>query len=321
MRQLSVYGYTLATDHPLVSFLDPSDKEPDAVFTCQAGGLTHAEAGTLVYQSVLPGAGDEALFSLFRMSDGFRLHYSGTADFLIRADRIDCRLHDPEYAYWVEIALLGPVFSFWLELHGSIALHASAVVQPPNAIGFIASSKSGKTSLASSFVKEGAALLTDDILPLYLSEEGSVMARPGYPQMRMWADQARVFAGDPAAFPLVHPDFDKRRIPAATLGNFHGTPARLSVLFLPERVSAPDSSEITLTRVQTQEALITLLQNSFAAAVLERMPEMQVPRLRMLAGILQRIPVFRLSYPEGYDRLPAVREQILRFLEGRDDSR
>jgi hypothetical protein len=320
MRQFSVYGYTLATDHPLVSFLDASDREPDVVFTCQPGVPVHDEPGSLVYASVLPGAGDEGLFSLFRMSDGFRLHYSGTADFLIRGDRIDCHLHDPDYTYWVEIALLGPVLSFWLELHGSIALHASAVVQSVGAIGFIASSKSGKTSLASSFVKEGAGLLTDDILPLYLSQGGDVMARPGYPQMRMWADQAQVFAGDPSRFPLVHPDFDKRRIPAATLGHFHGTPARLSALFLPERSPACDAKGVTLTRVQTQEALVTLLQNSFAAAVLERMPEMQVQRLRTLAGILQRIPVFRLDYPEGYERLPGVREQIISFLERLVDS-
>ena len=320
MRQFRVYGYTLATDHPLVSFLDPSDKKPDVVFACQPGGSTHAEPGTLVYESVLPGAGDEGLFSLFRVSDGFRLYYSGTADFLIRGDRIDCHLHDADYTYWVEIALLGPVFSFWLELHGSIALHASAVVQPAGAIGFIASSKSGKTSLASSFVKDGAGLLTDDILPLYLSQEGDVMARPGYPQMRMWADQARVFAGDPSRFPLAHPDFDKRRIPAATFGNFHDAPAQLSALFLPERSSASDSVGVSLTRVPTQDALVILLQHSFAAAVLERMPEMQVQRLRTLAAILQRIPVFRLNYPEGYERLPGVREQIISFLERLGDS-
>jgi len=329
MNRVHVYGYTLETDHPLVSFLAPSDEPPDLVFTCTADFEPPRESGELIYESVLPGAGDEGLFSLYRMERGFKLHYSGTADFYIGNDQIHCHLLDPVYDYWVEIALLGPVLSFWLELRGSIALHASAVVRQGKAIGFIAASKSGKTSLAASFMEDGARLLTDDILPLHLTERGGVMARPGYPQLRMWPDQARVFAGDPARYPLAHPDYEKRRVPAAVIGGFHGDPAPLSALLLPERggpappappgppappLGAP--SGVTLSRVPTQEALMILLRSSFAASVLERMPEMQIRRLGILAEILQKIPVFRLEYPEGYDRLPEVRNRLIQLLDG-----
>lgn len=319
MTRVLVYGYTLETDHPMVSFLASSDEPPDLVFTCRADFEPPRATGELIYESVLPGAGDEGLFSLFRMEHGFRLHYSATADFYIQDDQIHCHLLDPAYEYWVEIALLGPVLSFWLELQGSIALHASAVVRNDSAIGFIAASRSGKTSLAASFMEDGTRLLTDDILPLHLTDRGSVMARPGYPQLRMWPDQARVFAGDPARYPLAHPDYDKRRIPAAIIGGFHADPAPLSALLLPERGGpgpAGVPSGVALSPVPVQEALMILLRSSFAASVLERMPEMQVRRLGILAEILQKIPVFRLKYPEGYHRLPEVRTRLVQLLEG-----
>src|SRR5690606_6250785 len=133
-----------------------------------------------------------------------------------------CELLNPEDAYWVEIALLGPVLSFWLELRGIVALHASAVAVGEAGIGFVAGTKAGKTALAASFVEAGARLLSDDILPVHpISPDGRLVARPGYPQLRMWPDQAVRFAGDPKAYPLAHPDFDKRRIPASRIGGFH----------------------------------------------------------------------------------------------------
>jgi hypothetical protein len=313
MPRVSVYGYTLQTGHPLVSFLEPTEAEPDVVFTCGSGPPASNGTPDLIYESVLPGTAEEGLFSLYRLKEGFKLRYAGTADFYIDEDRIHCHLLDPHYAYWVEIALLGPVMSFWLELRGSIALHASAVVAQDVAIGFMAGPEAGKTSLAASFVKRGARLLSDDILPVHPSPGGGVVARPGYPQVRMWPDEVRRFAGDPGRYPLAHPDHDKRRIPVSVLGSFHGEPVRLACLMVPERRPEP-GADIVLERLAGAEALMTLLRASFAAAVLEHMPEMQARRLSLVARILRSVPVYRLRYPAGFDRLPRVHAKIMQAL-------
>ncbi len=306
-----VYGYTLATEHPMASCLEPSEAEADVVFTCRPGPEELPGAEELLYRSVLPGADEDGLFTFYRLADdAFRLVYPTTADFVIRHDRIDCRLFDARYAYWVEIALLGPVLSFWLELRGSIALHASAVVDAGAAIGFIATSKSGKTSLAASFMAGGAALLTDDILPLHRTAAGQIMARPAFPQLRMWPDQVHVFAGDPSNYPRAHPDYDKRRIPASAVGTFHGEAVRLGALCLPERAPHQASAKIALSRIEGHEAFMCLLQSSFAASVLERVPELQQRRLSVVADIVRHVPIYRLSYTEGFDHLHDVRSQV-----------
>jgi hypothetical protein len=320
MNRYHLYGYTLATDHRLASFLASSDEEPDLVFVCKASAEEAPASQELVYRSVLPGFGNESLFSFFRLDDGaFRLYYPRTADFVIRRDRIECRLFDPQYAYWVEIALLGPVLSFWLELRGSIALHAAAVVVAGEGVGFIAASKAGKSSLAATFMAAGAALLADDILPLDRAVTGEIMARPAFPQLRMWPDQVRAFAGDPADFPLAHPEYDKRRVPASAVGGFHGQPVRLGALFLPERAAPMAHSDGEVYPIGGRDAFMTLLQASFAATVVEHIPDMQARRLSVVGDIVRRVPVYRLSYPDGFDRLPDVRSLITRALTQRVD--
>lgn len=321
MRRYRIYGYILQTDHHLTSYLTPSEEKADLEFVCRPSAEEAPASQQLVYRSVLPGIGDESLFSFYRLGDdSYRLFYSGIADFVIRRHHIECRLFDPQYAYWVEIALLGPVLSFWLELRGSIALHASGVVETGEAIGFIAASKSGKTSLAASYMTGGAELLADDILPLHRSEAGQIVARPAYPQLRMWPDQVRAFVGDPSSFPLAHPEFDKRRIPAGVLGDFHDGLVRLGALCLPERARPDECADIAVSRLGGTEAFMLLLQSSFAASVLEHMPEMRVRRLSLVADIVRSVPVYRLVYPHGYERLPDVRSRIARVLSHTADS-
>lgn len=310
MPRYDIYGFVLETDQPVASSLIRTDAPPDVVFSRGVRPEHTQRDFECVYDSSLPGLGDEALFSLYRSEHLFKLRYSGTADFYIDAHTIQCRLLDPKYAYWIEIALLGPVMSFWLELRGLIALHAAAVVHEGRAIGMMASSTSGKTSLAASMMQNGSALLTDDIMPVSLTDK-TVTAHPGYPQMRMWPDQAAQFVSDPTSFPLAHPDFDKRRLPAGEIGGFHSDPAPLETILLPTRT---DLDETRLERVPRPEAVFALLRGSFAASILESMPDFQARRLKQVSHIVSCVPVYRFSYPQGYDRLPDVVDDLLTLL-------
>jgi hypothetical protein len=44
------------------------------------------------------------------------------------------------------------------------------------------------------------------------------------------------------------------------------------------------------------------------------MPEMQARRLSLVARILRSVPVYRLRYPAGFDRLPRVHAKIMQTL-------
>ena len=104
----------------------------------------------------------------------------------------------------MEIRLLGPVFSFWLELQGIPVLHASAVLVEGQAVAFLSSNYGGKTSLAATLMQAGHPLLTDDFLPVERGD-GLYLGRPGYPTMRMWPEEAEHFLGSYEDLGLVHP--------------------------------------------------------------------------------------------------------------------
>ena len=152
----------------------------------------------------LPGAAGDGgnLITVHRM-DGFDvIHVANSADYYIWPEKIIAHLLNPRYRDRIEIDLLGWILSLWLELHHVLAIHASAVVTRHGAIGFISGNRGGKSALAAAFVKGGYPLLTDDILAVGKGEGPGFFARPGYPQMRMWPDEAEYFMGSARVFLL-----------------------------------------------------------------------------------------------------------------------
>jgi hypothetical protein len=59
---------------------------------------------------------------------------------------------------------------------------------------------------------------------------------------------------------------------------------------------------------------MTLLSESFIPQTAESLG-LQGRRLEVLGALVRQAPVRRVSYPEGYDRLPRVRDRIIRDLE------
>lgn len=211
----------------------------------------------------------------------------------------------------MEMRLLGPVLSFWLERLGIPTLHASAVRLGQGAAGFLSQSGGGKSSLAAAFVQAGAPLLTDDVLPIEeIAESGETfLARPGYPQMRLEPDGARHLLGRIDGLKPVSPDDTKLHVPigAEGFGAFHDSPLPLTALYVVERGGNPGI--VPLTR---REAVIELVRHSFSPYLVEALG-LQPRRLDLFARLVRQVPVLRLSYPSGFEHLPGVVEAVLNF--------
>ena len=312
-----LYGLTMASDFPFRNRLAKCAGAPDLIFTrvFEAPEEFDPDAQPPVYASAIRPGDHVPFFRIYALRVGtvdemLVFNYPDSADHYLYSDRIVTHLRYPGYDYLVEIQLLGDVLSVWLERRGLIALHASAVVVGDAAIGFLASNKGGKTSLAASLMQAGCPLLTDDILPLEATE-GGVIGHPGFPQMRMWPEVAAHFLGDWSDTEIVHPAFTKRRIPVGPqgLGSFHDRPVPLARLFVPEMID-DDSQQVEMEPLSTREVLAQLLGNSFAAGWIDALG-WQHRRLNVLARTASMVPVLRLRYPRGMDRLPQVRQAIL----------
>jgi hypothetical protein len=213
----------------------------------------------------------------------------------------------------IEIYLLGYVFACWLEWRGMPALHASAVVVDGHAAAFLSSGGGGKSSSAVALMQAGNTLLTDDILPIE-HVGGAYLGRPGLPQMRMWPEQARHFLGRYEDLDLVHPSVSKRRVPIEEggFGAFCSVPRPLACVYLPERRDPADwGTRIEIEQVPLREAVMALIGHSFVAPVVGALG-LHPHRLGFFARMVSRVPVRRVVYPSGYDRLPLVKDAILK---------
>jgi hypothetical protein len=307
-RRWTLYGLVVTTPHRFVNRLVETDAPAQLwIRPVEAPPLAPGwDAVTPSYRS--PAMIDERQHFLdVVVTPGATVfRFSEVVDFFVMDGGIAYQLHDTSYAHMVELHLLGFVLSYWLERSGRPALHASAVVVDGHAIGFLSNHGGGKTSLAATLVRLGYPLLSDDIVALTLSD-GGTFAHPGYPQMRMWPEQARHFVGHDD-LELVHPGLTKRRVPVGRdgLGTFDGNPRPLAALYLPQR---RDGGEVEFETMPVGPALFELVRHTFLTGIVEG-AGLATSRFAALGAVVGEVPLRIVRYPNGLDLLPAIAERI-----------
>ncbi len=311
-RCYRVYGITVETDFPFRTPLIPVDETPDLTFTrvWDPPAVGPWRDGEPIFESQYVLDDGESQVRLYRRDDFHVFRQAGVADYYMWPDRIVCHQQDEAATEVVELYFLSLLTGFWLESRGTVVLHASGVSVNERAVVFLATNTGGKTSLSTSLMQAGHPLLTDDFLAVTLSEETAV-GHPGFPQMRMWPDLADHFLGGHVHLPLVLPETEKRRVLVELegLGSFCTAARPLSRLYLPVRVDDP-GVPIRVEPIPPQQALIELVRESFLGTVLEK-AGLHRERFARLASLVGQVPMARLVYPSGLDRLPQVRDVIL----------
>jgi hypothetical protein len=297
-----LFGIQLATDLHLRSYLSPASGTSD--LHVEISDRAPAEWGPAV-KAVETGSGRVPGYHYHERANGVDVVIlPGVADWYYGEDRVVCHLQDRRYSSRMEIFLLGTGLAYWLELRGILALHAAAVEVGGRAIGFLASNRGGKSTLAVAMMQAGHPLLTDDVMAVQRTSEGFV-ARPSYPQLRLWPAQAEALLGDVTGLEFVHPWIRKFRVPVGQrFGTFASGARPLAAIYLPERLSDP-GADIAISPLSNGEALREVQAGSFIPMLAETAwggPR----RLMHLAALLRSTPVRRISYPEGVEHLPAV---------------
>ncbi len=93
----------------------------------------------------------------------------------------------------IRLYLLGTCMGAILLQRKILPLHGSAVVIDGKAYAIVGDSGAGKSTLASAFLKRGYSLLSDDVIPVSMSEENGPMVTPAYPQQKLWLESLNQF--------------------------------------------------------------------------------------------------------------------------------
>lgn len=241
-------------------------------------------------------ADDQALLSWRDVGD-FRVRDGAVIDYAPR-EGVDPAL--------TSLPLLGPVMGVLLQSRGLLTLHGSAIALDNGVAIFLGDKGAGKSTTAATLVQAGKALLTDDIVAI----EGGPPPRlhPAYPQVKLTreAETAIAVAAQPMARP--HPDFEKTRL--LIEAPFDPAPRPPAVAFVLQRGSA-----FALAPLAGADALMALMRFSYATRFGRALihGRTAAAHLRQCADLARRIPVQRLTVPNGLERLQGLPV----WLEGR----
>ena len=252
-----------------------------------------------------------SLLQLFRTDAGLllKIDCEGSGSFEYRPEGIGIHWKregtGPEHYFQTLGAAL------WLERKGIPCIHANALDTGREAIGLLAPSRTGKSTLTAALLEAGMQMMTDDMLALHPTREGWRVF-PGWPRLRFWPDMAANLLGrDPAPMERVHERFEKRILDLQENRRWAHceSPRPLKALYLLDRQAEP-SGEVRITSLSPGEAMLHLLQNSMLADAYRPLG-LERARLEVLAGVVGRIPLWRIRYPSGLERLPEVARAIV----------
>jgi hypothetical protein len=307
----SIYGITFSTTLSFCSPLPSSTNSPILHIGTQNGVLPLDDAIPL---TTLPTEywNLAAPKAVYRLNDQDILQFPRGDQIVIQPQEISYH-HGGQHKIYLDlmdIRLLGSGFAWWLLRQGKIPFHAGSVVVDGQAILFSAESGTGKSTLMCSLLSQGIGLHCDDFVTVHLSEaEQKILASSAYPQMRLWPASIEQFIGSPDQYPSVFHGGRKRRVP---VGEKWGT-------FLPG--TFPVSRIYLLERREDEEGPITLEKYQGHAAFMQLLAAMTMGCFfplndfeaiwSIIEEFANQVPVYQLSYPSGWQWLPAVKEAIL----------
>ena len=312
MRHFAIYDAVVQSEFPFRFPFSEIDAPANLTVEVVGGGVA-SDGGALIFET----DNDELappLRRIERRADGtdlltfFNEDQVELSDGWIRYRIVNESYEAPWLHHFVELRLWGSSCAWWLLRRGRLPMHGGAMRLDDGATLFMAVAGTGKSTLMASLINQGYPLLSDDLTPLWIDDRGVATIASGYPQMRMWPETVRQFVGDPADFAQVYPWQEKRLIRiGAPWGRFQQGQFPLKKIVLLGRREGHEGP-ITVEMLAGHEAFMTLMVGMFQAAV---RPTRELPTIwEQLSPIVDTIPLFRLSYPSGWEQLPAVHAQL-----------
>lgn len=247
---------------------------------------------------------------LYRRAGYDVLSFTDVADFYVREKSIEFSLRNARYSYLMEIHFLGTVMCHWLESRGIPVLHSSNTIVNGKVVALLSHGMSGKTTLTAALMRCGYPLLNDGCLPLGRNE-AYFFGHAGYPQLRMWPEQARHFTGTDSGFEKVLPSQEKLAIPVGEggFGSFSPESTPLGRIYILERRN-DDAGGIRIEPVPPRDAVIEMIRYSFTPRIMQA-AGLAPQRMKLFTALAKEIPMKRICYPSGFEHLERVTEAIL----------
>jgi hypothetical protein len=191
----------------------------------------------------------------------------------------------------IRLFLLGTCMGAILIQRKVIPLHGSAIEIDGKAYAIIGDSGAGKSTLASAFIKRGYKLLSDDVIPISLSQNCIPYVMPAYPQQKLWQESLDNFGMDATDYRRIIERETKFAIPV--LASFYTEPIPLAGIFELIKI---DNENIELRKIEGIDRLQTLFTHTYRNFIVELLGLMEW-HFTFSTKIIEHIEMHRIRRP------------------------
>lgn len=237
--------------------------------------------------------------------DSFLLRVEGVARYWVRAGReIVVDVEAGALDVQVRTFFIGAVLTAVLHQREVLVLHASGVVGSRGAVLFAGRSGDGKSTLLAALVGRGYEPFGDDAAVVTQDASQRLLAHPGVPQVRLWADAVTRLGHTLEESCRVLPSIDKY---ALSLKALRGrAPQPLIGLYV---LSVSDGDDVRFERIEGSQCFTAIREYTRNLQIMEDL-QMQQPHFHLAAAVASRIPVVRISRPRGVDSLDELVDRV-----------
>ena len=315
MHTYRVSDLALASNIPLPELVPATVSNVECRFELlppgnpSAGDFTWFHEWTIQSEDGEDG-GEKPWVQFAHHDNGYLMRFPSCGDFIVSADaqEIQCRPLPGTPALTVRHLLLDQIVPLVLSRRERIVLHASAVLTTHGVLAFAGRSGEGKSTLATSFAQTGCELVSDDCLVLR-KQQGSWIALPSYPGVRLWPSAADVLFRNSAQVADVAHYTLKRRVSDTAMLPFSTGPAPLRHIFF----LAEDTSAVSIKKLSTTQAFLALIEFAYNFDITDT--DFLRTQFQTVGQLAEEVQSAFIQYPREYTSLPAVRETVFNHLE------
>ncbi|WP_404452364.1 aldolase [Virgibacillus necropolis] len=191
----------------------------------------------------------------------------------------------------IRLYILGTCMGALLMQRKSLPLHGSAIVIDGKAYAIVGDSGAGKSTLASAFLKKGYQLLSDDVIPVTLSENNIPIVTPAYPQQKLWIESLDQFGIDSNSLRPIIDRETKFAVPVST--QFSDELMPLAGVF---ELVKTDRDEIDILPIQKLQRLHTLFNHTYRNFIIARSGLMEW-HFNTSTKIISNIELYKVRRP------------------------
>jgi hypothetical protein len=229
--------------------------------------------------------------------EGTVLYVPDVARFLIRDGReivVDPAVGASERN--VRLYVLGSAFGALLHQRRLLPLHANMIGIDGRGVAFSGRSGAGKSTIAAWFYDRGHPVLADDVCAIATGEDGSVVAFPGVPRLRLWREALEVSGRTTEGHHRSFDDLDKWDVP--TSGGAEGQLALDRIYML--GTAPPDAGEPLVRRLAGARAVDALVANTYRGGYVA-LAGLTASHLAACVAVARSVPVFEAKRVWGFD--------------------